>query len=73
MAAGVPIKAPVAGIAMGLITSKDEKEWIYNQEGYTVVSKDFKYKSRVIKRKVKVKDELKDITEKVVVYFSKKF
>ena len=25
MAAGVPLKAPVAGIAMGLITSKDEK------------------------------------------------
>ncbi len=27
MAAGVPIKAPVAGIAMGLITSKDEKSY----------------------------------------------
>ncbi len=27
MAAGVPIKAPVAGIAMGLITSKDEKKY----------------------------------------------
>jgi len=27
MAAGVPLKAPVAGIAMGLITSKDEKEY----------------------------------------------
>ncbi len=27
MAAGVPIKAPVAGIAMGLITSPDEKEY----------------------------------------------
>ena len=27
MAAGVPIKAPVAGIAMGLITSKDEKNY----------------------------------------------
>ena len=27
MAAGVPIKAPVAGIAMGLITSKEEKEY----------------------------------------------
>ncbi len=27
MAAGVPIKAPVAGIAMGLITSSDEKEY----------------------------------------------
>ena len=27
MAAGVPIKAPVAGIAMGLITSEDEKDY----------------------------------------------
>ena len=27
MAAGVPIKAPVAGIARGLITSKDEKDY----------------------------------------------
>ena len=27
MAAGVPIKAPVAGIAMGLITSKDGKDY----------------------------------------------
>ena len=27
MAAGVPIKAPVAGIAMGLITSKDQKKY----------------------------------------------
>ena len=27
MAAGVPIKAPVAGIAMGLITDKDEKNY----------------------------------------------
>ncbi|MBQ7240349.1 MAG: polyribonucleotide nucleotidyltransferase [Bacilli bacterium] len=27
MAAGVPLKAPVAGIAMGLITSKDESEY----------------------------------------------
>lgn len=54
-------------------TAKKEKEWIYDQEGYTIVSKDFKYKSRTIKRKVKVGDEMKDITEKVVVYFSKKF
>ena len=54
-------------------TSKDEKEWALNNEGFTVLSKDFKYKSRVIKRKVKVEDEYKDITEKVVVYFSKKF
>ena len=41
MAAGVPIKAPVAGIAMGLITSKDEKDYkinfycIYNINRYS--------------------------------------
>ena len=49
------------------------KAWAFNQNDYTIVSKDFKYKSRIIKRKVKVGDEYKDITEKVVVYFSKKF
>lgn len=54
-------------------TSKEEKAWAFNQNDYTIVSKDFKYKSRIIKRKVKVGDEYKDITEKVVVYFSKKF
>lgn len=54
-------------------TSKEEKEWIYKNEGYTSIGKDFKYKSRIIKRKVTVGDEKKDITEKVVVYFSKKF
>lgn len=54
-------------------TSKDEKEWIYKNEGYLKLSNDFKYKSRIIKRKVTVGDVKKDITEKVVVYFSKKF
>lgn len=54
-------------------TSKDEKDWAYHQDDYTILSKDFKYKSHIIKRKVKVADEYKDITEKVVVYFSKKF
>ena len=54
-------------------TATSEKEWIYNQEGYISISSDFKYKSRIIKRKVTVGDEKKDITEKVVVYFSQKF
>lgn len=54
-------------------TSKEEKEWAYNQNDYIVLNSDFKYKSHIIKRKVKVSDEYKDITEKVVVYFSKKF
>lgn len=54
-------------------TKQEEKNWIYKQDDYIKVSDDFKYKSRIIKRKVKTFDGYKDITEKVVVYFSKKF
>lgn len=54
-------------------TSKEEKDWAYSKEDYIEVSKDFKYKSHIIKRKIKTGDEHQDITEKVVVYFSKKF
>ena len=54
-------------------TNKEEKEWALKDEGFTKVSDEFKYKSRVVKRKVKVGDEEKDITEKVVIYYSKKF
>lgn len=54
-------------------TAKEEKQWIFDPSGYTIVSKDFKYKSNIVKRKVKVADEYKEITEKVIVYFSKKF
>ena len=54
-------------------TTVEEKNWIYNQDDYIKVSDDFKYKSHIVKRKVKTNDGMKDITEKVVVYFSKKF
>ena len=54
-------------------TAKEEKQWAFDPSDYTVVSKDFKYKSHIVKRKVNVSDEYKDITEKVIVYFSKKF
>ena len=54
-------------------TAKEEKLWAFDPSGYTIVSKDFKYKSHIVKRKVKVADEYKEITEKVIVYFSKKF
>ena len=54
-------------------TAKEEKEWALEPSNYTIVSKDFKFKSHIIKRKVKISDEYKDITEKVIVYFSKKF
>jgi transposase len=54
-------------------TAREEKDWAFDPNGYITISKDFKYKSHIISRKVKVGDELKMITEKVVVYYSKKF
>lgn len=55
-------------------TEKVEKEWIFQPFDYIQESKEFKYKSRVIKRKVKINDsDYQDIVEKVVVYWSKKF
>ena len=54
-------------------TTQEEKDWIYNQDDYIKVSNDFKYKSHIIKRKVKTNDGMKYITEKVVVYYSQKF
>lgn len=55
-------------------TAKPEKDWILDQQDYIEVSKDFKYKSRIVKRKVKIEDGTKqEIVEKVVVYWSKKF
>ena len=57
-----------------LKSTKKEQEWTYDDEGYTVVSNDFKYKSRIQKKKVK--DEAgnsRTIEEKVVVYWSRKF
>ena len=57
-----------------LKSTKKEQEWAYNDEGYTIVSPDFKYKSRVIKRKVKDENNNeREIEEKIVVYWSKKF
>ena len=57
-----------------LKSSLKEQEWTYDDEGYTVVSPDFKYKSRIMKRNIK--DEIgnnRKLEEKVVVYWSRKF
>lgn len=57
-----------------LKSSNEEKLWAYNEEGYLSLNEDFKYKSRIVKHKVK--DEAgysRTIEEKVVVYWSKKF
>ena len=55
-------------------TKKEEKAWIYDPSGYTFEGTSFRYKSRIIKRKVKnEQDEYQEIVEKVVVYWSEKF
>lgn len=57
-----------------LKSTKKEQEWTYDDKGYTVVSPDFKYKSRIMKRKVKDENgNEREIEEKVVVYWSRKF
>jgi transposase len=51
-----------------------ERKWAYNEDGFTVQSPNFKYKSRIIRRIVKDEyHEDREITEKVVVYWSKHF
>ena len=55
-------------------SAKTEREWVLNQEGYTVVSPDFKYKSRIVTRTVTAENGSKrKIQEKVVVYWSRAF
>ena len=54
-------------------TQKD-RQWTLEQEGYTVVSPDFKYKSRIVSRMVTDENgEKRKIQEKVVVYWSRAF
>ena len=51
-----------------------EREWVLSQDGYIVVSPDFRYKSRIITRTVTAEDGSKrNIREKIVVYWSRSF
>ena len=55
-------------------STKKEREWVLDQEGYTVVSPDFRYKSRIVTRTVTAEDGSKrKIKEKVVIYWSRAF
>ena len=55
-------------------STKKEREWVLDQEGYTVVSPDFRYKSRIVTRTVTAEDGNKrKIKEKVVIYWSRSF
>ena len=55
-------------------STKNDRKWILDPEGYTVKSPDFKYKSRIVERKVTDEDgSEREIKEKQVVYWSKAF
>lgn len=55
-------------------STKKEREWILEQDGYTQESENFKYKSRIITRTVTDETgEKRKIQEKVVVYWSRAF
>ena len=55
-------------------STKKERAWVLDQEGYTVVSPDFRYKSRIVTRTVTAEDGNKrKIQEKVVIYWSRAF
>ncbi len=57
-----------------LKSTKKDKEWLTDDTGYTHTSDDFKFKSRIIHKKVT--DEYgneHEISEKEVVYWSKRF
>ena len=55
-------------------STQQEKDWILEENGYIKISDTFKYKSRIIRKKVKDSEgNARTITEKVVVYWSKKF
>ena len=57
-----------------LKSTREEQEWTYSDEGYTQISPDFKYKSRIKKRTVKdEKGRPRTIEEQVVVYWSRKY
>lgn len=57
-----------------LKSTKSEQEWTYDDDGYTAVSEDFKYKSRILKRHVKDENgNERTLEEKVVVYWSRRF
>ncbi len=55
-------------------STKEEKTWILKQDDYTIVSENFKYKSRIITKTIKDENNKKvQITEKEVIYWSKSY
>ena len=54
--------------------SKDEKKWIADQSGYTIVNENFKYKTKIISKTTTTPEGVKlEYAEKVLTYWSKKY
>lgn len=54
--------------------SKEDKEWMADPEGYTVLSENYKYKTRIVKKTTTTSDGVKlEYSEKVLTYWSKKY
>lgn len=57
-----------------LKSTKAEQEWAYSDDGFIQESRDFKYKSRIMKRTVKdANGKKRTVTENVIVYWSRNF
>lgn len=57
-----------------LKSTKAEQEWAYSEDGFIQESKDFKYKSRIMKRTVEdANGKKRTVTENVIVYWSRNF
>ena len=55
-------------------STKEDREWAMEQDGYVVVDENFKYKSRIITAKVKdTEGKIREIRQKSVVYWSRHF
>lgn len=73
--------AHILSLGNGYVVSKSiakskasERQWIFDEDDYTVESPGFKYKSRIITREIMGENgDLHMITEKVVVYWDKRF
>lgn len=62
-------------ISKSLLKSTEaERKWTYDDNDYTVVNADFKYKARIVKRKAKDENgSIRHFEEQVIVYWSRKF
>lgn len=73
--------AHILRLGNGYVVSKSiakskasEKQWIFDDAGYTVESPNFKYKSRVVTHEIIDEDgNRQTISEKVVVYWDRRF